>query len=556
MLKVFKKINPIFHPLILIIIFSIPTVYALTASGFYGASDDIHIAWLYEMTQTLKNGQFPPRYVPDLSFGFGYPLFNFVFPFPYYLGALFYFIGFSLVASTKIVFGLSIVLSGLAMYWLLRQILGRIYAVVGGVIYIYTPYRAIDIYYRGDIGESVAFIFFPLVLLAVYQLTVCRVCHRRWYGVGSLGLAGLILSHNIAAYMFVPLLILFSTIRILSNPTDIFRQAVKVMFMFVLGLAGAVYFWLPAILDSQLVKYDTVYNYVDHFPSLLQLLAPYSTSKLAAPDPYGNQSYYLGTLGIILLIFSSVFFIRRYKQISGDRNMLYLWALISIALSIFMMNFRSDIIWKSLPFLPYFQFPWRFLMLTTLLFPFLLIPLSQIPHKVIPLVLIISAILTTYQLFRPHDFLSRGDDYYLNRYIPMPKASEEYKLTKEEYLRLLKLTDVRPDRNYQLFFANEGVEQINGDQLLNVSVETNSPFPFILNIRRYTFPGWKAYIDGNQTTLGAGRPFGQLSLLIPAGQHNVQIKFKETDFKLILDMISLFAMGLSLVFILDSRKNV
>ena len=68
----------------IILFFSIPAVWALLVPGFYGASDDLHIAWLQQMDKIIKMGQIPPRFVPDLSFGFGYPLFNFVFPLPFY----------------------------------------------------------------------------------------------------------------------------------------------------------------------------------------------------------------------------------------------------------------------------------------------------------------------------------------------------------------------------------------------------------------------------------------------------------------------------------------
>src|SRR3989344_5443351 len=148
------------------IIISIPAVLALIPKGFYGASDEVHIAWLYEMYETIKLGQIPPRFVPDLSFRHGYPLFNFVFPLPYYIGSLFHFIGFSLVDSVKLLFFLSVPLSGYFMYKLLRQFSNIFLSLVGTFIYIYSPYRSTDIYVRGAIGEVLEFTILPIVLLA------------------------------------------------------------------------------------------------------------------------------------------------------------------------------------------------------------------------------------------------------------------------------------------------------------------------------------------------------------------------------------------------------
>src|SRR3972149_4510481 len=104
-----KRINEflIKHIFFVILALSIPAVWALFVPGFYGASDELHIAWLQQMDAVVRLGQFPPRFVPDLSFGFGYPLFNFVFPLPFYLGEIFHLFSFSFVDAIKIVFGLS-----------------------------------------------------------------------------------------------------------------------------------------------------------------------------------------------------------------------------------------------------------------------------------------------------------------------------------------------------------------------------------------------------------------------------------------------------------------
>src|SRR3990167_10815794 len=105
---------------IIVVVLSIPAFWVLLVPGFYGASDDLHIGWLYQMHQTLMSGKIPPRFVPDLSFGFGYPLFNFVFPLPFYIAEIFHVLGFSLVDSVKALFGVSLVLSAFSFVFLLK----------------------------------------------------------------------------------------------------------------------------------------------------------------------------------------------------------------------------------------------------------------------------------------------------------------------------------------------------------------------------------------------------------------------------------------------------
>ena len=191
----------------------IPAIWALFVPGYYGASDDLHIAWLFEFHKTLMAGQIPPRFVPDLSFGFGYPLFNFVFPLPFYIAELFHLLGLNLVDSIKAVFLISVPLSGLFMYLLLREFTSKTVSLFGAVLYIYTPYRAVDLYIRGAIGEILSFVFLPLLTLSVLKLTKDETEEKRWIGIGGLSIAGLILTHNITAYMFSFFLIILFLLR-------------------------------------------------------------------------------------------------------------------------------------------------------------------------------------------------------------------------------------------------------------------------------------------------------------------------------------------------------
>src|SRR4030042_1300374 len=99
-----------------ILFFSILISLPFLKPGLYIIHDDQQIARLFLFDQALKAGQFPPRWIDGLGFGFGYPLFVFYPPFVYILGELFHLIGFSFIDSIKFVFFTSIFASGLAMY--------------------------------------------------------------------------------------------------------------------------------------------------------------------------------------------------------------------------------------------------------------------------------------------------------------------------------------------------------------------------------------------------------------------------------------------------------
>lgn len=539
----------------LIIIFSLPAVWSLLVPGFYGASDDMHIARLFEMDQLIKIGQIPPRFVPDLSFGFGYPLFNFVFPLPYYVGEIFHLLGFTLVDSIKIIFALTIPFSALFMYYFLRQLTLPALSFLGAIVYIYTPYRSTDIYVRGAIGEALAFVFFPLLCLIVIKLSQNSFFNFRWISIGSLTLAFLVLSHNIATYMFFPFFLALGIVGILFISKKPAVSLISFILTIFFGLLISSYFWLPALTDSGLITYNTIFNIVDHFPTIKQLMTPYWGYGVSVPGPYDGMSFFIGTVNLIILVLGTILLIICWKQYSILQKLVLIWVEVSFLTSFFMMNNRSLFIWNTLPLLPYFQFPWRFLMMTTFLTPIFCITLEKLKFKTfLALGFIFLTIILNVSFFRPHDFLRRIDSYYLNRYIPIPVASSEYLVTGEEYARLLKTSKQFPDKNYPLVTAEGNIKVKNTDGLNSV-IEISSEKDILLNYNKFYFPGWQAKIDGKSANLFAVDPFGQIGVPIPAGFHEINIAFGETNFKIILDILSLATFFLAIYLSVRNIKD-
>lgn len=540
---------------LIILVLSVPAVRYLFVYGYFGVSDDLHIGWLYEMDRVVKSLQFPPRYVPDLSFGFGYPLFTFVYPLPFYFAEVFHLLGFTLVNSVKLVFGLSLPFSMYFMYKLLRYFIKQDFALAGAVLYVYAPYRALELFVRGTIGEIVAFVFFPLITLSFIKLTNGNKTIK-WIGIAGVSVAGLILSHNIMAYMFMPFLILFVTARIIWISKDKYIAFINSLKGLFLGLLSSIYFWFPAIYESSLMKYDTVFNFYDHYPALKQFITPFWGYGASVPGNYDTMSFYMGITGLLVMSVGLIIFLIKIKKFSSEEKIFIVWAILVCLSSVFMMNFRSASLWRNLPLLPYFQFPWRFLAMITLMGPFFLLVFSKFRIlKYLPLVVIVSAIGFNFNYFKTSEYLGRNDDYYIDRYIPVPVASEEYLNTSEEYLRLPKENTLRPKKNYpRVYTINESVKlEIQEINALDAEIDTISDMDFVLNYNKYNYPGFVAKVDGKKVNMISGKPYGQISFLVPSGMHNVEVKFKETPMRLFFNFISLVSLGLSICFITKKR---
>src|SRR3972149_8446869 len=278
----------------------------LLRGDFFHFSDEPHIANLFEMVRALGSGQIPPRWAPDMSFEFGYPLFNFYYVLPYYLGSLVYFLTHSLIFSLKFVFFMSVPLSGVFMYLWLKKHTDSWAALLGSILYIFTPYRAVDLYVRGAIGEAMAFAFFPLLLLAIFRIYE----KGRLKDVGILAfVTGLfLLSHNLAPILFLPFAALYALV--LAKTFGSLKSLLRTMLGFILGLGTASYFVVPAFIEKGLLVGTTPFNYLDHFPFIKQLI--YSPFRYGAslPGPNDDISLQVGVINWILVILS-VFLLRQ-----------------------------------------------------------------------------------------------------------------------------------------------------------------------------------------------------------------------------------------------------
>ena len=103
--------------------------------------------------------------------GFGYSWDLFYGPLSSFVVAILGIIFNNIVVGYKIVLFLGLLCSGIAMYFLMKQITkDKNVSVLGSALYMVIPYHLTDMYIRGSIGEFLSFIFIPLVFLGLYNL--------------------------------------------------------------------------------------------------------------------------------------------------------------------------------------------------------------------------------------------------------------------------------------------------------------------------------------------------------------------------------------------------
>jgi len=126
-----------------VLLFSLFVIIPFFQKGYFPTHDgEWAVVRLSDMYREVKDMQIPPRISGNLNFGYGYPLFNFAYPFPYYTGLILIALGVGLVNSIKILFGLSVIASSIIMYFLASRLwVDRHSGVVSSLLYIYLPKR-------------------------------------------------------------------------------------------------------------------------------------------------------------------------------------------------------------------------------------------------------------------------------------------------------------------------------------------------------------------------------------------------------------------------------
>src|SRR3989344_7684600 len=124
-----------FFPWVLLLFLSLLPLFDLLNPGLPVTHDGIdHVARIANFYQNLKEGVLIPRWAGNLNWGYGHPILMFLYPLPSYAASFFHFVGFSLIDSLKIIFGVAFIASGFTMYLWIKEFLGEEAGVVSAVL--------------------------------------------------------------------------------------------------------------------------------------------------------------------------------------------------------------------------------------------------------------------------------------------------------------------------------------------------------------------------------------------------------------------------------------
>jgi len=533
----------------------------LTPAYFFDAHDARHsIFYLVEFDQTFRDGFLWPRWSPDFSFGYGYPLFNLYPPLAFYLAELVHLPGLGFVASVKVVYVLATIGAGLGMYGFVKRLFGSPAGLPAAVLYMYIPFHLVEIFVRSAYAEFVALAIIPLVFWAFTELIAVPSLFR--LALAGLAYGVLTLTHLATFFTFSPFLMVYILFLLLAKtkfrPGSLFIHGVYALGAGLLGLALAAIYLLPMIAEIQYVKIEQwtsgSYSFLQHFVYFSQLLSSewgYGYSGIGLLDGF---SFQLGIVAVVLAGFALVAIIcNRFPHHSTA-----LFFLISTFVIIFLMSPLAEPVWQVLPIASLVQFPWRLLGMTA--FTLSIVAGSQFAVSNVdpsPLtsrpalyLLCLVIILASYPYTQPQytevpDWAEtplavvnwdRGS--IVDRVGMMAVTGEQPQTSplESQYLNREPLTNVAG------IISGEGTVETLRHGGGSDEVRVVAAGPVTLQFNTYDYPGWRVKLNGQPIAHRYEPPYGLITVDVPAGEHTVLLRMGSTPARTAGTIISALAL--------------
>ena len=538
----------------------------------------LHLYRVAALEQALAGGDIFPRWLPDLGYGYGFPLFNYYAPFSYYVALPFRWLGMGLPTAVTLSYALALGVMALGAYHLGRELGGERGGITAVLALLYAPYTLINLHHRAALAELWGLAWLVVALWLV-QHTAAHP--RRWPWL-TLAYSALLLSHNITALIGTPVLIVYGFVsrsasqqvslsasqqvslsasqqvslsgsqRVTAKAATTNQSAIpnrqsaipnrqsaipnrqsaipnrqssirnpQSPIPLLLGLLLTTFFWLPALGETGYVQIGRVadganFSYVNHFLDWRELLAGPTTADPLLVNPSLPRALGWGHLALLAYAALTLLWVRPRFTIRLSPVTFFV---LLLPLSLFMALPASQWLWDTLPLLPYVQFPWRFLGLAAVALAALLASLGAgtrtAPTGYGWILLPLAAL--------PYLFPSPPP--------PLPPTADRAALIAFEvdtgWLGTTSAGDYLPTVVAVLPPPNPAPalsRHRQGDQLI---------------FGQFYFPGWQLWVDGQPHPLEASVPHGLLQTTLPSGEHTLELRFGNTPLRTAANGVSL-----------------
>ena len=525
----------------------------------------IHMHRIRALADALRAGVPYPRWFPDYSFEYGYPVLNYYPPLFYYPSAFLKLAGVDMVASLRLPIAAGFALSALWMFRLARQFFAVWPAAACVICYQFHPYRILDLFERGAFPELTAFMWLPLV--SFYGIQAVAALSRQGNGAtvdaesplrrarthgpilvkAGLAFGGLILTPHLTALMvaifFAIVLAILSLQRHRAGAFSPISAGLAVAGFASVGILLTAWSTLPVLLEMNWVnvgKGVAFDAWMDHMAGWNDLFEPALIYSYSYSE---NPTFFLPIYTIPIGIFA-IYVVAASK--AGNLRFITFVVLSSTILAAWLTTAASYWLWASVEFLfEKLQFPWRWQMFVALGTSLLLAAcleqlqvLRRLPAYTVPIVSIACSmyivLYSTLGLDYPTDDGSHNQEYSAPALWQMnsqswDRDSEGNRIGSwpREFLPVWVDVDPRsiggpPWEELQMTDSNETLAVVPVRWgLLQHRFQVTTQQAFRLLFHQFYFPAWQVTLDGIQARVEPASQLALASVEIPPGTHDV-----------------------------------
>lgn len=577
-----------------LILFLACVAIAIVPLAFKGTSCgqdfDFHLESWMEAARAWHEGILYPHWVASANYQTGEPRFVFYPPLSWTLGAI---LGTILpwtwtpVAYTAI----CLLAMGAAFYKMAREWVPIADAAIGACLYILSPYISFVIYERSALAELLAAIWFPLLVLFAL---------RRRSSIPQLALviAALWFTNAPAAVMGCYGLAVIALVAAISERRwNLIGRAISAV---ALGLGLAAVYLIPAIYEQRWVQIDRAI-----MPGMrIQDSFLFKHTGMVYHDQVLHTASIISVILIAATTLAAILSYRSRKSQPLRLPLLTLTVLIG-----FLLFPPSNFFWNVTPQLRFLQFPWRWMLVVSLIFPTLaamgLAPPDSPPFRRNRLlwpcfralgVLLIAGICATHAWKHFWIFCDEEDNVHAQvstlhqqgfagteEYTPIFTNSGDVQqnlppirvVSEPDADQIDSAVDDNPDWQPNIDEIVPASFEIIRWQPEHMTAEIQSPEPGYAVIRLMDYPAWRVQVNAEPAPRPSGGPEGcasgwrgtrarlcgdhrddgLLTIPIPAGTSTIDIRYSATPDALAGRIGSLISLAIWLLFAAKSRRR-
>ena len=505
---------------------------ALLPAFIFGVPSNLdlsnHFRFALPFYEAIQQGHLYPGWLAESNAGYGDASFRFYPPGVYYLLAIARFIsGYWYTATLSVITVISVT-GAFGVYFWARQFLTEQVAIWAGIFYVLAPYHVNQLYQAFMLAEFAGAALLPFLLAFTERICRPRVPDVLKAGMRSrvadiaglaASIAALVLTHLPLAAISLLVLPIYALLRM--EKEQFWMTVGRLALAVGLGLAASACYWLTMVAELSWIRADNV----KPDPSVdFRRNFVFSTFS---PDNLNVWWMNLLVFASIAMFWPCVMLFRRSWQdgikTSGPRS-----AAIVAIVALFFATPLSRPLWSIFTPLQYVQFPWRWLIVTSVAaavalaaaIPFWITTLRDKRRPLLLLALgtvVISLAFSGLHTVREAQFLDTARFEATLREIPGSTGVSQWwpVWVKEPWKEMNSLVD-----------AGSRSVSVKSWQPEKRSFQVAAGASSDVRVRTFFYPHWLA-TAGNQSLNVRPDADGALLISVPAGETLVSLEFRE-----------------------------